>query len=86
MLTIALSKGRILDDTLPLLAEAGIVPTENPDKSRKLIIPTYEALVATPDGLGFAEQIFVMAKPGYHPITTATVEALLAKAKAAPAQ
>ena len=29
MLTIALSKGRILDDTLPLLAEAGIVPTEN---------------------------------------------------------
>ena len=40
MLTIALSKGRILDDTLPLLAVAGIVPTENPDKSRKLIIPT----------------------------------------------
>ncbi|MGL4316934.1 MAG: ATP phosphoribosyltransferase [Pseudomonas sp.] len=40
MLTIALSKGRILDDTLPLLAEAGIVPTENPEKSRKLIIST----------------------------------------------
>ena len=40
MLTIALSKGRILDDTLPLLAAAGIVPTENPDKSRKLIIST----------------------------------------------
>jgi len=40
MLTIALSKGRILDDTLPLLAEAGIAPTENPEKSRKLIIPT----------------------------------------------
>lgn len=40
MLTIALSKGRILDETLPLLAEAGIVPTENPEKSRKLIIPT----------------------------------------------
>lgn len=40
MLTIALSKGRILDDTLPLLAEAGIIPTENPEKSRKLIIPT----------------------------------------------
>ena len=35
--------GRILDDTLPLLAEAGIVPTENPDKSRKLIIPTTQA-------------------------------------------
>jgi ATP phosphoribosyltransferase len=40
MLTIALSKGRILDDTLPLLEQAGIVPTENPEKSRKLIIPT----------------------------------------------
>jgi len=40
MLTIALSKGRILDDTLPLLAEAGIVPTDDPDTSRKLIIAT----------------------------------------------
>lgn len=40
MLTIALSKGRILDDTLPLLAAVGIEPTENPEKSRKLIIPT----------------------------------------------
>lgn len=40
MLTIALSKGRILDDTLPLLKQAGIAPTEDPDKSRKLIIPT----------------------------------------------
>ena len=40
MLTIALSKGRILDDTLPLLKAAGIAPTEDPEKSRKLIIPT----------------------------------------------
>lgn len=40
MLTIALSKGRILDDTLPLLKQAGIAPTEDPEKSRKLIIPT----------------------------------------------
>ena len=36
-LTIALSKGRILDDTLPLLAEAGIHPAEDLKKSRKLI-------------------------------------------------
>lgn len=50
---------------------------------RKLIMPTYEALVATPDGLAFAEQVFRMARPGYHPITTATVEALLAKARVA---
>ncbi len=40
MLTIALSMGRIFDETLPLLAEAGIVPAEDPEKSRKLIIPT----------------------------------------------
>ena len=39
-LTIALSKGRILDDTLPLLKAAGIEPTEDLEKSRKLIFPT----------------------------------------------
>jgi len=40
MLKIALSKGRILDDTLPLLATADIVPIDNPDTSRKLILDT----------------------------------------------
>lgn len=39
-ITIALSKGRIFEETLPLLAAAGIVPQENPETSRKLIIPT----------------------------------------------
>ena len=39
-LTIALSKGRILDETLPLLGLAGIVPAEDPERSRKLILPT----------------------------------------------
>lgn len=39
-ITIALSKGRIFEETLPLLAAAGIVPTENPETSRKLIIGT----------------------------------------------
>lgn len=39
-ITIALSKGRIFEETLPLLAAAGIVPGENPEKSRKLIIGT----------------------------------------------
>jgi len=38
--TIALSKGRIFDDTLPLLAAAGMVPLDNPETSRKLIIAT----------------------------------------------
>lgn len=40
MLKIALSKGRILEETLPLLAHAGIVPTEDLNKSRKLILDT----------------------------------------------
>jgi len=40
MLTIALSKGRIFEETLPLLTAAGIVPSEDPEKSRKLIIDT----------------------------------------------
>lgn len=40
MLTIALSKGRIFQDTLPLLAAAGIEPLDDPDKSRKLILET----------------------------------------------
>jgi len=40
MLTIAVSKGRIYDDALPLLAEAGIVPIDDPKTSRKLILRT----------------------------------------------
>jgi len=40
MITLALSKGRIFDETVPLLARAGIVPAEDPEKSRKLIIGT----------------------------------------------
>ncbi len=39
-ITIALSKGRIFEETLPLLAAAGIEPAENPERSRKLIIGT----------------------------------------------
>ena len=42
MLTLALSKGRIYDETLPLLARAGIAPAEDPEHSRKLIIGTSE--------------------------------------------
>jgi ATP phosphoribosyltransferase len=39
-LRIALSKGRIFDETLPLFEAAGISPTDNPEKSRKLILPS----------------------------------------------
>ncbi len=40
MITLALSKGRIFDETLPLLKAAGIEVLEDPEKSRKLIIGT----------------------------------------------
>ncbi|MBV8464332.1 MAG: ATP phosphoribosyltransferase [Burkholderiales bacterium] len=40
MLTIALSKGRIFEETVPLLAAAGIHPEEDPESSRKLILGT----------------------------------------------
>jgi len=49
-----------------------------------LIMPIYEELVKTPDGLAFAQETFARAKPGYHPITTGSVEAVLAKASAGP--
>jgi ATP phosphoribosyltransferase len=40
LITLALSKGRIFDDTLPLLRATGIEVLEDPEKSRKLILPT----------------------------------------------
>jgi len=45
MLTIALTKGRILDETLPLLAAAGIAPLEDMEKSRKLVFETNQPQV-----------------------------------------
>lgn len=38
MLRIALSKGRIFDETLPLFERAGVTPAESPDRSRRLIL------------------------------------------------
>ncbi|MBL8504966.1 ATP phosphoribosyltransferase [Methylobacillus glycogenes] len=43
MITIALSKGRIFEETVPLLAAAGITALEDPEASRKLILPTNRA-------------------------------------------
>ena len=43
MITLALSKGRIFDDSLPLLRAAGVEVLEDPEKSRKLIIGTTRA-------------------------------------------
>lgn len=42
-ITIALTKGRILKETLPLLARAGIAPLEDMEASRKLVFPTSKA-------------------------------------------
>ncbi len=43
MITLALSKGRIFEETLPLLRAAGIEVLEDPETSRKLILPTSRA-------------------------------------------
>jgi ATP phosphoribosyltransferase len=42
VITLALSKGRIFDESRPLLAAAGIAPLEDPESSRKLIIATQD--------------------------------------------
>ncbi|HBK46345.1 MAG TPA: aminopeptidase [Xanthomonadaceae bacterium] len=47
---------------------------------RKLILPIYAELVKTPEGLAFARDAFAKARAGYHPITTVSVEEMLAKA------
>ncbi|MFN8768890.1 MAG: M1 family metallopeptidase [Lysobacteraceae bacterium] len=44
---------------------------------RKLILPSYVALAETPDGLAFARQVLQQASAGYHPITRASVQAVL---------
>jgi hypothetical protein len=44
-------------------------------------MPIYEALAKTPEGLRFADDVFARARAGYHPITTASVAAALAKAR-----
>jgi ATP phosphoribosyltransferase len=40
MITLALAKGRIFEETMPLLAAAGIEPIDDPESSRKLILAT----------------------------------------------
>lgn len=39
-ITIAVSKGRIYDEAMPLLAKLDIVPTDDPNKTRKLVLET----------------------------------------------
>ncbi|NOT87430.1 MAG: M1 family metallopeptidase [Lysobacter sp.] len=51
---------------------------------RKLIMPTYNALAKTEAGLALAKSVFEKAKPGYHPITTGSVQEVIDTAKPAP--
>ncbi len=51
---------------------------------RKLIMPTYEALAKTEPGLAFAKEVFARARPGYHPITTGSVEKVIVEARPVP--
>ena len=44
---------------------------------RKLVMPIYQALADSPEGLEFAREVFEQARPGYHPITVASVAAAL---------
>ncbi|MCD7098321.1 M1 family metallopeptidase [Stenotrophomonas sp. MMGLT7] len=53
---------------------------------RKLILPIYAELVKTPEGLAFAKDAFAKARPGYHPITTGSVQEMIAKAEAGSAK
>ena len=51
---------------------------------RKLIMPIYAALMDREDTRGLAAEILERARPGYHPITTGSVERLLQRAQHAP--
>lgn len=83
--------GEIAQRWYPLAVRSGYVQA-NPSIAdflqrigrRKLIMPTYEALVKTAPGLAFASEVFASARPGYHPITTASVEKVIAEARPVP--
>ena len=51
---------------------------------RKLVLPLYKALLATPAGRQHAEAIYAAARPGYHPITVESVDRLLGAARSQP--
>ena len=48
---------------------------------RKLVLPLYQALIASDEGRKCAEAIYAKARPFYHPITAESVEKLLKKGK-----
>nr|WP_262378695.1 M1 family metallopeptidase [Luteimonas viscosa] len=85
------ANGEIAMRWYPLAIRSGYVPANEAASAfvekigrRKLIIPVYEALVETEAGMALAREAFARARPGYHPITTASVEQVIAEAKPAP--
>jgi len=81
------SNGEIAMRWYPLTIRSGYTPAQSAAGEfiqrvgrRKLILPIYGELVKTPDGLAFAREVFNKAKAGYHPITTTTVDKLIAEA------
>jgi aminopeptidase N len=49
---------------------------------RKLIEPLYVDLMKTPSGSGFAKRVYAKARPGYHPVTAAAIDAIVNPAAA----
>ena len=86
------ANGEIAMRWYPLALRSGYAPASEAASAfvqrvgrRKLSIPVYEAMVGTEAGLALAREAFAKARPGYHPITTASVEKVIAGAKPAPA-
>jgi hypothetical protein len=48
---------------------------------RYLVVPLYEALAKRPEGLAFVRGVYAKAKPGYHPMTQASIEKVLDRKK-----
>ena len=48
---------------------------------RKLILPLYRDLAATPAGLELARKIFAKARPGYHPLAQTSIDDVLKETK-----
>ncbi|AHJ98055.1 M1 family metallopeptidase [Hymenobacter swuensis] len=46
---------------------------------RKFLVPLYRALLATPDGLAYAQRLYAEARPNYHAVATVTFDALLGR-------
>ena len=44
---------------------------------RKLILPLYQALMRTQSGAEFARRVYSQARPGYHPVTASSIDAIV---------